>query len=552
MKILIEKKLLLLSILALAAFLRLYQLDSVPPSPSLDEVSIGYNAYSILRTGADEYGTKFPIVLRAYDDYRPALYVYLVIPFIQLLGLTVVAVRLPSVIASIVTVFLTYLVVKELFHKAFDGNHVEIIALSSSALLAISPWHIYISRLGHEANIGLFLVVLGAYLFFRAVNRKQGTWLMVSAAVFALSLNSYQSEKIISPLLVFMLSLLYRKELLSMKRSVLRAMVLGVIVSLPTLVATFAPSGLVRFSTTSILADSQLLHDQQQLYRISVEKGDILGQIINRRKMYAAGVIARQYIDHFNPSWIFTGGDFESHKVPGLGLLFSWEAPLIVWGLSALYTKMAKAKLAAVIAVWLLVSPIPAAITSQSPHAMRSYTFLPVWQILGAVGVGEIFLFLKRKKSLYLTQAVSAVFFIVIVSSILYFMKQYFQVFPVTQSASFQYALGKTIAYVHQNEEKYQHIVFSNKNSLYQSYMFYLYYTGYDPIRYSAMGGTKSGGFSESHIIGTYEFRPIDWAGETRNGLYVGNVAEFPDGVTGTTISYLDGTPAIKIVEKSL
>src|SRR3990167_8737038 len=91
---------LFLLIIVVGVFLRFYQLVSVPPHPSLDEVSIGYNAYSILKTGGDEYGTKFPILLRAYDDWRPALYVYLVIPFVALFDLTVLSVRLPSVILS--------------------------------------------------------------------------------------------------------------------------------------------------------------------------------------------------------------------------------------------------------------------------------------------------------------------------------------------------------------------------------------------------------------------------------------------------------------------
>src|SRR5438046_1183056 len=91
-------------ILLIAIFFRCYQLSKIPPSPSLDEVSIGYNAYSILNTGKDEYGYHFPLLLRAYDDWRPALYVYMVIPFVKLFGLTVFAVRLPSVLLSFITI----------------------------------------------------------------------------------------------------------------------------------------------------------------------------------------------------------------------------------------------------------------------------------------------------------------------------------------------------------------------------------------------------------------------------------------------------------------
>src|SRR5512142_864595 len=88
----------LILILILAGFLRLWQLGQAPPSPDWDEAALGYNAYSILKTGRDEYGTKFPLTLRSYDDYKPPLYAYITIPSVAVFGLNVWSVRLPSVI----------------------------------------------------------------------------------------------------------------------------------------------------------------------------------------------------------------------------------------------------------------------------------------------------------------------------------------------------------------------------------------------------------------------------------------------------------------------
>src|SRR5215469_1838474 len=92
---------LLFGIIIIASILRLWQIANVPPSPDWDEVALGYNAYSILQTGKDEYGSFLPIVLRSYDDYKPALYTYLVIPFIRIFGLNIVAVRLPAAIIGV-------------------------------------------------------------------------------------------------------------------------------------------------------------------------------------------------------------------------------------------------------------------------------------------------------------------------------------------------------------------------------------------------------------------------------------------------------------------
>ncbi len=53
-----SKRFLLILILLVAAILRLYKLGVVPGSMNADEAAIGYNAYSILKTGKDEYGKK--------------------------------------------------------------------------------------------------------------------------------------------------------------------------------------------------------------------------------------------------------------------------------------------------------------------------------------------------------------------------------------------------------------------------------------------------------------------------------------------------------------
>ena len=134
-------KLIFLAIVILAGALRFWQLGRVPISPDWDEAALGYNAYSILKTGRDEYGTKFPLVLRSFDDYKPPLYAYLAIPSVAVLGLNSWSVRLPSAIFGVLAVIGTYFLVKELFPKT------KPLPLLSAALLAISPWHLQFSRI---------------------------------------------------------------------------------------------------------------------------------------------------------------------------------------------------------------------------------------------------------------------------------------------------------------------------------------------------------------------------------------------------------------------
>src|SRR3989344_3941774 len=140
---------LLLIILLLAAVLRFYKLGQNPPSLNWDETAHGYNAYSILKTGKDEYGYKFPLSFRSFDDYKPPLYTYLVVPSVAVFGLSAYAVRFPSAFLGVLAVLFTYLMVKELFQKTP-------IALLSAFFLAISPWHLLFSRVAFETNSATF------------------------------------------------------------------------------------------------------------------------------------------------------------------------------------------------------------------------------------------------------------------------------------------------------------------------------------------------------------------------------------------------------------
>src|SRR3990167_9276367 len=131
---------LLIIALFIASILRLWNLGNIPPSLTPDEASLGYNAYSILKTGRDEYGKFLPIIFKSFGDYKPGLYVYLSVPFIASLGLNEFAVRLPGAIAGVISVWLLYLIVGLLFPK----NKSQ--AIISAFIMAVNPWSIYFSR----------------------------------------------------------------------------------------------------------------------------------------------------------------------------------------------------------------------------------------------------------------------------------------------------------------------------------------------------------------------------------------------------------------------
>lgn len=537
-------------ILVLAGCLRFWQLGKVPPSPDWDEAALGYNAYSIMQTGRDEYGQSFPLILRSFDDYKPALYVYLVIPAIKIFGLNTFAVRLPAAILGTLAVLLTFLLVKELFGNSPLAVHL---ALMSSFLLAISPWHLQFSRIAFESNIGAFFNILIALLFLKGLKRP---WLLTLAAFFAgLNIYVYQAEKIFTPLLVLALVFIWRRQLIKLPwRYLALAIMVGMIIILPFIsLALTTPEIFLRAKGTSFAADITpfLSRTAEKLLR-DYQANDYLGLLLDNRRLTYLLAFINNYFSHFNFNWLFITGDEARHHAPGMGLLYLWELPFLLIGVySAVFGKFSRESKWLIFA-WFLLAPIPASFSSGAPHAVRTLRLLPMIQIFTALGLLKSWEIMKKKPIVIkLPLVVLGSAFIIFNTT--YYLNQYFVQQNYFNSQFWQYGYQEAIGEVKKIEGQYQKIIVSNEPHLDQSYIFFLFYLKYDPRAYQELGGTVSGGFAEKHHgFLKYTFRPIKWEEEEKKAdiLYVGRPEDFPgDAKLINVINFLDGQPAIKLVE---
>src|SRR5579872_659138 len=140
----------LFCIVLFAFVVRFWQLGTNAPSLTWDEVAWGYNAYSLGIDGRDEFGKFLPYTyLESFGDFKPPVYAYLTVLPVKIFGLNEFATRFPSAFFGSLTVLLTYFLVKRIFPKS---PHKQLYALVSSGVLAISPWHIMLSRAAFEAN----------------------------------------------------------------------------------------------------------------------------------------------------------------------------------------------------------------------------------------------------------------------------------------------------------------------------------------------------------------------------------------------------------------
>lgn len=526
--------LILFIIIVIASILRLWRIGDVPISPDWDEVALGYNAYSIMQTGRDEYGEFLPIILRSFDDYKPALYAYLIIPFIKLFDLTIFAVRLPSAIFGILTVAGAFFLVKELFAlglKKLNSNYSAMVALLVSGLLAISPWHIQFSRIAFEANVGLAFNVF-AVLFFLWGLRKP--WLLILSSLFAsINLYAYQSEKVFTPLLLIALATIFRKELfLIPKKYIVAAVILGIVVSLPIAHYTLVNRGaLSRAKDVSILANTTpfLQENAQRLIR-DRERHDYLGLILDNRRVTYLKTITASYLSHFDLNWLFIKGDIARHHAPSMGLLYLWELPFLLIGIYSLIFGSFSKKTKALIFAWFLIAPIPASITSGVPHAVRTLNFLPTFQIFVALGILNV---MYQVSSIKLRHLLFAFYLLLITFNFLYYLNQYFIQQNYFHSQYWQYGYEEAVSAIRDVEGDYNKIIVSNQPPLDQSYMFFLFYLKYPPDVYQKEVRFASGKLKETHQFGKFEFRPIHWDTESKDKkiLYMGTRDDFPINV---------------------
>lgn len=539
-------------IILLAAFLRFFLLGSVPLSPDWDEAALGYNAYSVLHTGRDEFGKFLPVVLRSFDDYKPALYMYLIIPLIPFFDLTVFTVRFPSAFFGVVGVLAVSFLVEELFK---NYRHKNILALASSFLLAISPWDIQFSRVGFESHIGDVFNVLVILFFLKGLKRP---WLLTVSAIFAvLNIYLYQSEKIYTPLLVLGLLIINLKSIIKLPKIPLTfSFVLGTLLVLPMVffIATNKAS-LIRLTGTSIFASqTDILKDDIVKLEIDNSTGDKIGQILDNRRVVFAKVIISGYLSHYNFNWLFISGDISRHHPPNMGILYLWEFPFILLGIYFLLFSQINRKTKFLIFFWFLLVPVPASITSGVPHAVRTMNFIPLYEIFTALGVVTTFFYIKNKfeKRKIVIYLISLLFLSVASFNFVYYLNQYFVQQNYFNAADWQYGWEQAASYIKSVEGNYKKIIVTDKEPLDKGYMFLAFYLKFPPKEYQKIGALESGGFAEHHVFDKFDFRPINWKKDSqyRNTLFVGSPSEFSNSPPLKIINYPNGKPAIYILNR--
>lgn len=181
-----------------AVLVRFVGLSIFPAGLNQDEASIGYEAYSLLQSGADRNGNKYPIHFTAWGNGQNALYAYLSMPVIKLFGLSTFSVRFVNAFFSCISLLVFFLISKEVWNKRKS--------LFALAFFAICPWSVMSARWGLESNLLPSLFLLAIFFLIKGIERNP-LYYIVAALFFGISLYAYGTAYLVVPLFLFLVFL---------------------------------------------------------------------------------------------------------------------------------------------------------------------------------------------------------------------------------------------------------------------------------------------------------------------------------------------------------
>lgn len=520
-----KSKALIIFILLIGFLCRFLFTNQLPPSLNWDEVSHGYNAYSILKTGKDEWGISFPTIFRCFGDFKLPLYIYLSIPSVYIFGLNQFSIRLLSIVAGSITPLVIFLILKKITKQK---NIIPIIGLLVTSL---SPGLIFLSRIALEANLFMLLFCLSVYFLIT----KKYFW---SSFIYGLSLFTYNSSRVLLPF--YLISLLYFliKEKFNLKKFYVFLPFIF-FVSLAVF-QTLQQSGQARYQWVSIL-------DSGSINRIN-ELRQTYPRFLVNKVTYFTFTAGKNYLNHFNPNFLFfNGGSHYQFSIPRFYIISPLFIPFLLLGLIFILKNIKQKEFQLILFFW-LVSPLPSSITRDAPHILRSIIFIPI--TITIISLGFIYLAKKHPK-------ISFIYLLITLLIGQYFFWPKYINYNKEYSSSWQYGYQQAVNFIKEKYDEYPQIVFTKKYG--EAHEFVLFYWPWNPSLYQNDKNLNwdyhanwywVNGFDKFKFINDWEIKD-----ETKNLNSKTLLITSPDNYNKEnnrlikTINFPNGKPAFDILE---
>ncbi len=480
-------------ILSIGFFLRIWHIKESAANIGFDEAALGYNAYSLMLTGKDEHAFKYPISLKSFGDYKPAMYTYLTIPFIKIFGLTNLSLRMVSAISGVVLAYFVYLIL---------GIYVkdEKYRIAGLILAVMQPWSLHFSRVALETNLSAAFYTMGIYFYLKNRNKFNIYLYIGYIFCFIASIYSYHGARVAVPLFLILMQLdpikwmLRDKKKLFNRREILSIMVI-IFCYIPIFLNASAMSVLTRFNQENFFKIFSPYAPKELLNFPLIKFYYLIGMLCGRLWAYFSPINwgGKIYI------WIRQS----VMHIPEFGMVGWIESITFIVGVVLIIKNIIKDKYR-VLVYWLVAGLAPAAATWNWFHPLRC---------LNAMGSVEIFCFLGM---IYVYKQLGTFLKIVFLSLILI---QF--VFIVNNEIGFSYyethgnfqpgGFMEGVEIIKNVYDQYDQIIVDSPQA--QSYIFILYYFKIDPILVQSQSHLRKPNEKRSWNVdfGKFKFRTINW-----------------------------------------
>lgn len=534
-------RIVLIAILIIALFLRFYKLGEVPYGFYQDESAIGYNAFSIIKTGQDEHALPFPLYFKSFGDYKLPVYIYLTAFSIKLFGLTEFAVRFPSALFSFLTIPAFYLFILALTKK-------QNLATFATALLAINPWHLHYGRATFEVSICLFFFVLGGLLLHKAFTRQKIGTFFFGTLCFVISLYSYNITRLLAPALFILFLIFYREQIKTVqKREIFVTMAVSFGLLVPFLVTLLQSGGtqsaLGTFLFSSAAVKAPLLEFRSYLIDMPT--------IFTKTFFNMFTMTVWQYIQHVVsylsvPFFFISGSNHGNHGIGNVGQFYLFELPLIMLGLYKII--LGKISWGYFLLLWAALTIIVASLTREAPHATRSFFLIAPFIAFCALGALTLWSWIQTLKNATFRLGVIILAVVFVGYNLLYYFTSYYVRFPAAYAKAWRSEDKALSLYLAEVEQNYEKIVVDKKAGfIYTSLLFYRQFPPSEFHKTAVYEPEDSEGMSHVARFGKYEFKEIDWTNDLRQpkSLIITSVERKPNEVNPLRIFSYPARPVV-------
>ncbi len=463
-----KSTLVLLLIICTASFLfTAYRQSGVSVCTNADESAFGYNAYSLLKTGKDEYGTALPLRFKSFGDNKLPLYSYFSVPFVATFGLNNLGINGLNMLVSFLLPLSVYFFTKELLGKKSYG-------IVAAALTALSLSTHITARQTHESVLSLLLSISMFVFYLRSIRTNSAKDRYLFLLCTSLSLFSYHPARLMALFLgiVHLVRYFLSPKVDRKKLAVLGGMFVAVVAIFLVTDVMYNPS---RVSNLLFINSPGF---EMRVGEIRGEGGDRL--IYNKLTMGVKELLY-QNLAYFSPQFLLSKGD-ENYRFgfPGMSIVTFLEYMFLFVGFYYLFKNKNNSRF--FLLSLLFVAPLSGSLSWAGISLTRVLFLFTTMFVIAGYGLVEFVKEVPKRYKVLITVALVIIQLIGLYLSWDFYLNHYSKRALTIRAHECGYS--ELADYIKQNYDKFDRFYITKEHG--QPYMHLLYQLQYPPEKYQS------------------------------------------------------------------